>query len=80
MASRYLVQKIVWDTDGIDAQELGLPTDVLIVGDLEDFADRLADQFGWCIQTLEVHVCDETLSVSQQRLAATLPLMVDPAV
>jgi len=35
----------------------------------------LSDQFGWCIRTLEVHVCDATLSEPQQRLAATLPLL-----
>ncbi|HBJ36899.1 MAG TPA: hypothetical protein DDZ51_19505 [Planctomycetaceae bacterium] len=81
---RYWVQKIVWDTDGIDAHVLELPTDVLMVGDPEGFADRLAGQsagqFGWCIHTLEVQVCDATLSEPQQRFAATLPLLVGPAV
>jgi len=57
-------------------------------GDPEGFADRLAGQsagqsagqFGWCIHTLEVHVCDATLTEPQQRLAATLPLLMDPEV
>jgi len=69
------VQKIVWDTDGLGAHELGLPTDVLMAGGPEGVADRLADQFGWCIRTLKVHDCDEALLESQQRLAATLPLL-----
>jgi hypothetical protein len=43
-------------------------------------AGQSAGQFGWCIHTLEVHVCDATLTEPQQRLAATLPLLMDPEV
>ena len=79
MASRYLVQKIVWDTDGLDARELGLPTQVLMQGAPERFADLLSDHFGWCVCSMEVDVCSQALLGSQQRLADKLPLIVDPA-
>ena len=44
---------IQWDTDGEPADELGLPTDhIAVVNDdwnpVDDAADLLADQFGFC--------------------------------
>jgi hypothetical protein len=49
---------ILWDTDGEDPTELGLPSDHIAVVDddwtpVDDAADLLADQFGFC-----VHGCD----------------------
>ena len=76
----YLVEKIVWDTDGSEAGELGLPTQVLMQGAPERFADLLSDHFGWCVCAMEVEVCGSELLGSQQRLAEMLPLIVDPAV
>jgi len=75
----YLVQKIVWDIDGIEPSELGLPTQVLMQGAPERFADLLSDHFGWCVCSMEVDVCSQALLDSQQRLAGKLPLIVDPA-
>jgi hypothetical protein len=44
---------ILWDTDGEDPTELGLPSDHIAVVDddwnpVDDAADLLADQFGFC--------------------------------
>ena len=46
---------ILWDTDGEDPTELGLPTDTIAVVDddwspVDDAADLLADQFGFCVK------------------------------
>ncbi len=75
----YLVEEIVWDTDGAEAGELGLPTQVLMQGAPERFADLLSDHFGWCVCSMEVDVCSQALLGSQQRLADKLPLIVDTA-
>jgi hypothetical protein len=75
----YLVQEIVWDTDGSEAGELGLPKQVLMQGAPERFTDLLSDHFGWCVCSMEVDVCSQALLGSQQRLAETLPLIVDHA-
>jgi len=45
---------IQWDTDGEDPTELGLPSDTIAVVDddwtpVDDAADLLADQFGFCV-------------------------------
>jgi hypothetical protein len=74
-----LVQEIVWDIDGAEDDELGLPTQVLMQGAPERFADLLSDHFGWCVCSMEVEVCSQALLDSQQRLADKLPLIVDPA-
>ena len=54
MPSTYLVHSIVWDTDDLDAQSLGLPESVLIQGDFDQFADCLSDHFGWCVVSLQL--------------------------
>jgi hypothetical protein len=52
---------ILWDTDGEDPTELGLPTEHIAVVDddwspVDDAADWLTDQFGFC-----VHGCSFTV-------------------
>ncbi len=80
----YLVREIVWDTDGAVADELGLPTQVLMQvpmqGSPERFADLLSNHFGWCVCSMEVEVCGSALLGSQQRSANKLPLIVAPVV
>jgi hypothetical protein len=75
----YLVEEIVWDTGGAEDDELGLPTQVLMQGAPERFADLLSDHFGWCVCSMEVDVCSQALLGPQQQLAEMLPLIVDPA-
>jgi hypothetical protein len=46
---------IQWDTDGEPADELGLPSETIVIVDDEwtpedDAADLLADQFGFCVK------------------------------
>jgi hypothetical protein len=46
---------ILWDTDGEDPDELGLPKEKIAVVDddwtpEDDAADLLADQFGFCVK------------------------------
>ena len=55
------LHSILWDTDGEPADELGLPKEhIAIVDDdwcpVDDAADLLADQFGFC-----VHGCSFTV-------------------
>ena len=51
---------IVWDTDGRDPDELGLPSSMkLVVGQSdavdigEEIADMLSDRSGWCVESLK---------------------------
>ena len=46
---------ILWDTDGEDPTELGLPSEHIAVVDddwspVDDAADLLSDQFGFCVK------------------------------
>jgi len=46
---------IRWDTDGEDPHELGLPSECIAIVDddcdpVDDAADWLADQFGFCVK------------------------------
>ena len=59
MPSTYLVHNIVWDTDGVDAQSLGLPDSVLMQGDLDHLTDGLSDHFGWCIVSLQLQPLEQ---------------------
>jgi hypothetical protein len=59
MPSTYLVHSIVWDTEDLDAQSLGLPDSVLIQGDIDQFADGLSDHFGWCILSLQLQSLEQ---------------------
>lgn len=42
---------VEWDTDGMDEEELDLPNEVEIPGDIddEDVADYLSDTYGFCV-------------------------------
>ena len=60
------VSDIAWDTDGDDPAALDLPSEVVMQGDPDEFADTLSDHFGWCIAGLRVEqIADGDL----QRLA-----------
>ena len=61
MPSMHWVQKIVWDTDGIKAEDLGLPSEGRMRGSPERFSDRLSDHYGWCVISLETRPIDSAL-------------------
>lgn len=44
---------VEWDTDGMDEEELDLPSEVEIPGELddEDVTDWLSDNYGFCIKS-----------------------------
>lgn len=61
------VTNIEWETDGIDIEELGLPTDVTITnpsaemikeveedGYCDEITDFLSDEYGWLVAGYEV--------------------------
>lgn len=53
--SRFLVTNIVWDTDGEDAEALGLPSSIDVEADDEDdVSGVLSDAWGWCILSLSI--------------------------
>ena len=43
---------VEWDTDGMDEEELDLPGEVEVPGELdeEDVADYLSDTYGFCVK------------------------------
>lgn len=43
---------VEWDTDGMDEEELDLPNEVEVPGELddEDVADYLSDTYGFCVK------------------------------
>lgn len=45
---------IEWETDGIDPEKIGLPTqiDVPECIDCHEIADMLSDEYGYCIYSL----------------------------
>jgi hypothetical protein len=44
---------IVWDTDGEDPSELGLPLETVIAADsAEEVADALSDKYGWLVKEI----------------------------
>lgn len=51
--SSILVSGIVWDTDGEDAEDLGLPTqvEVPLCVDKDNIADYLSDRYGYCVKS-----------------------------
>lgn len=51
--SSILVSDIVWDTDGEDAEDLGLPTqvEVPLCVDEDDIADYLSDRYEYCVKS-----------------------------
>ena len=50
------VKGIVWDTDGEDPEELDLPTEVEVPGDVDEdgIADWLSDEYGYCVYHYEM--------------------------
>jgi hypothetical protein len=50
----YHVRSIQWDIGRAVPSSLGLPAEVLLQGEPEDFADLLSDRFGWCVLELDV--------------------------
>ncbi len=52
------IKDILWDTDGEDAGNLGLPDEVKLelVGDetIDDVADILSDKYGFCIVEYDI--------------------------
>lgn len=50
----YHVRNIQWDIGESTPTSLGLPVEVLLQGNPEDFADLLSDRFGWCVLELDV--------------------------
>lgn len=59
-----VVSGIEWDTDGIDADELGLPTEIILdanaegISDHEKLADWMSDRYGW---TVSAYSCEPRL-------------------
>lgn len=53
-APLYHVRNIQWDIGESTPTSLGLPVEVLLQGNPEDFADLLSDRFGWCVLELDV--------------------------
>lgn len=57
----YLLTNIEWDTDGVDPDELELPTELSInlendgIDDLDNVSDWLSDKYGW---TVNGYSCD----------------------
>ena len=54
---------IHWDTDGEDPNELGLPTENIVVVEdnwnpEEDAADLLSDEYGFCVEGCSFKVLD----------------------
>jgi hypothetical protein len=45
--------RVEWDTDGMDEEELDLPSEVEIPGELddEDVTDWLSDNYGFCLKS-----------------------------
>lgn len=63
-----MVSEIVWDTEGRDADELGLPTELTVdtvmagIGDEDQLADWLSDTYGWCVMS---YMTDQSVSPVQ---------------
>lgn len=54
------VSNIKWETDGLDANDLGLPTNVEVSDDLDDdeIADYLSDTYGWLVESFSLPMTD----------------------
>lgn len=58
----YLLTNIEWDTDGVDPEELELPSELTINGegegisDVSEISDFLSEEYGW---TVIGFACDE---------------------
>lgn len=47
--------KVIWDTDGVNPEELDLPTQVDVPDEIEvsEIADWLSDEYGYCVDGFE---------------------------
>lgn len=75
LESVHHVRQIRWDTDGLDPVELQLPSELLIQGDPEQFADLLADHYHWCVFGLEAEPLPAELTAEQLNRFGQLPLL-----
>ena len=79
MANYFQITEIDWDTDGLDPQELNLPTEVPIDRDKyhdingnkleeDEIADVLSDIYGWCVNSfyVELRYSDTKEKVSKE--------------
>lgn len=71
----YHVYRINWDTDDLNPAELVLPSEVLIQGDPDEFADLLSDQYHWCVMGMEFEPVPAGLNAQQLRRFEQLPLV-----
>ena len=59
--AEFSVDSIVWDTDGYSARSLGLPREATVYAEDEDeVVDVLSDEFGYCIEALNITRKEET--------------------
>lgn len=72
-ASLYHVRNIQWDIGQSTPASLGLPVELLIQGDPEDFADLLSDRFGWCVLELDIATVAGSSDVELLGRLASLP-------
>ena len=49
------ITNIIWDTDGYNPQELGLPNEVEISSSIDEYniADYLSDEYGFLVESFE---------------------------
>lgn len=47
--------RIIWDTDGVNPEELDLPTQVDVPDglDVHEISDWLSDEYGFCVDGFE---------------------------
>ena len=47
--------KVIWDTDGVNPEELGLPEQVAEPEglDVHEISDWLSDEYGYCVDRFE---------------------------
>lgn len=57
------VSNIKWETDGLDANDLGLPTNIEVNDDLDDdeIADYLSDTYGWLVESFSLPMDDDDI-------------------
>lgn len=55
------ITDIKWDCDGLDQEELDLPSEVEVPNELEEdeIADWLSDEYGWCVEYFSIPLTDD---------------------
>ena len=53
MNENYNRIEVIWDTDGVSTEDLGLPSIVDVPIDIEedDISDWLSDEYGYCVES-----------------------------